>query len=327
MDKELLKRANEIVKENTDDLIPKEIIICSSSEGDYYKNIKKNIDVYLARAKSISEKIRCLESAIEGSFFFGKNRRAYKLKIKSFQAPLETIRKQLERWWLTYENNAPISVKVGNTSIGECVCFGLYECFVENYRNVKSKISWKVITKQNGRALLISNCVLDVVAYSFQQNGGWQTSGLRKWCQELYEKHFTNAEKQYILTTSVRTPDNENGYITADKIFCLSGREIKTYMPNTSARFTRLTQVADSRHITAWDCYAESVPRSRRLDGWWTRSLGKNQDSACCVLDHFTTEYRANTLGIPITESRAIYNDAFKKCPLGVRPAMWVKVE
>lgn len=326
MDKKLLEQALQIASESPNNDTIKALPIPSAPIADHYKAVYRNIKLFLDHDKILQNKYKCLNSALEelGSFG-GKNKKIINQRIESLKATMEPMHQQLLAWWTDYEN-CPISIKVGNTPVGDTVCFGYYECFKENYRNVMSKISWKVLAKTQGRALLISDRILDVVTYS-SSDGTWAKSRLREWCQKLYAKNFTNDERQYIFTTNVRTPDIQNGAITQDKIFCLSATEIQTYMPNTRDRFTEMTDCAKERHFTAWECWVECVPYGRRLDGWWTRSTGKSPRNASCVLDHFLTSHRANTLGIPINDSRKIYSEAFQDCPMGIRPALWVKIE
>ncbi len=327
MDKKLLEQAIQISSENPKKDEIKALEIPSSPTSEHYKAVYKNITLFLEHDKELQKKYKCLNLAIEKlGFFGGKNKKIIKKRIETLKETMEVIHKQLLSWWEEYEK-CPISIKVGNTSVGATVCFGSYRCFKENYKKIMSKISWKVLTKTQDRALLISDCVLDVISYSSLQYEAWPTCNLRKWCQDLYAKNFTNEERQYILTTNIRTPDNQHGNITTDKIFILSAAEIQKYMPTQSVRYTRLTQCAEDEHMLAWDCYEDVVPRGRRLDGWWTRTPGMNSQNAHCILDHFTTEYRAHSLGIPITKSRKIYNEALKICPMGIRPALWVKVE
>ena len=327
MDKKLLEQALQIASENPNNDPIKALPIPSAPIADHYKAVYRNIKLFLDHDKVLQNKYKCLNSALEGlGAFGGKNKKIINQRIETLKATMETMHQQLLSWWTDYEN-CPISIKVGNTPVGETVCFGYYECFKENYKKIMSKISWKVLTKLQDRALLISDCILDVTSYSSLQYEAWPTCNLRKWCQDLYAKNFTNAERQYIFTTNVRTPDNQYGTVTTDKIFILSATEIQKYMPTQSDRYTRLTQCAEDSHFTAWECFEDVVPHGRRLDGWWTRSPSNNPRNAACVLDHFTTQYRANSLGIPITESRKIHGEGLKICPMGIRPALWVKIE
>lgn len=327
MDKKLIEQALKIASENPNNDLIQAFPIPSASMVDHYKAIYRNIKLFLGHDTILQNKYKCLNLALEElGTFGGKNKKIINQRIESLKATMETMHRQLLEWWTDYEN-CPISVKVGNTSVGETVCFGYYECFKENYTQITSKISWKVLAKLQDRALLISDCILDVISYSYLQYEAWAGSNLREWCQNLYAKNFTNAERRYIFTTNVRTPDNQYGTITADKIFVLSATEIQKYMPNYRDKYTRLTQCAEDRHFTAWECYEDIVPRGRRLDGWWTRSPSNNLKNAACVLDHFTTQYRADSLGIPVTESREIYREGLKICPMGIRPALWVKIE
>jgi len=326
MEKNLLEQAMKIALENPNIDLIEALSIPQTPLAEHYKVEYKNILRFLEHDKVLQTKYKLLNSALEGlGVFDKKNKMIINKRIDSLKSTMEKMHQQLLIWWQDYEN-CPISIKVGNTPIGENVCFGYYECFVENYTNITSKIAWKVLVKLKDKALLISDCVLDFKSYSSLRYEDYENSNVRSWCKKLYANNFTNEERQYILTTSVRTPDVESGKITEDEIFILSATEVQKYMPTYEDRFTQATECAKDRHITVWDCYLAEIPYSRRVDGWWTRSFNNGQN-AYCVLDHFTTEYRAKSIGIKINTSRNLYNEALKICPMGVRPAMWVKVE
>ena len=327
MDKKLLEQALQIALENSNIDKVEELPIPSSPISDYYKAIYRNIKMFLERDKILQSKYKSLILALEElGTFSSKKKKIINQRIETLKATMEVVHKKLLQWWENYEN-CPVSIKVGNTPVGENVCFGYYECFIENKQKIMSKIAWKILAKLQDRALLVSDCILDLETYSSFQYESWSICSLRKWCQNLYAKNFTNAERQYILTANVRTPDNQYGTITLDKIFILSAEEISKYMPNYNDRRTKLTKCVEERQFLVWDVWRDDVPMGRRLDGWWTRTPGNNLKNATCVLDRFMTEHRANSFGIHSVDSRKIYSDALKICPMGIRPALWVKIE
>jgi len=323
MDKNILEKAMAIATETPSLDIPQEIALKYDGTNSYYKNVYKNIKLFLQQDRVLLDKLKCLEMVEKK--VRGKWRAAIKQRIDTIKSSLELIHSRLLQWWETYER-CPISIKVSNASVGENVCFGYYECFLENGKPIMSKIAWKVLFKSQNRALLISDLVLDLTPYSYD-GAPWATSNLRKWCQKLYANNFTGDEKKHIITANIRTPDVPGGAVTADNVFCLSSTEVQQYMPNDKSRKTSLTQALKDNLLIIWDCAADVVPMNRRSEGWWTRSLSNNSAFAVSVTDHFMSEHMANSLNIPITYSRKLNPDAFKACHLGVRPALWVRTE
>ena len=126
-------------------------------------------------------------------------------------------------------------LKVAN--VGDIVLFGVYEQDNDT-SNGKEDIEWRVLAKEDGRILLITDKALDCQRYNIEYIGGttWDRCTLRKWMNESFlndafsyneckqiQKTNVSAEKNPIYTTIPR------GNATADKVFLLSITEVEKY--------------------------------------------------------------------------------------------------
>lgn len=194
-------------------------------------------------------------------------------------------------------------------NIGDKVTLGSYP--QAKYTEEGAPIEWTVLDVQDGKALLISDKILESVRFNEKyQDTCWACSILRGWMNgEFFEKAFTDAEKAEILTTKVVTPDNEErgtkgGEDTEDKVFALSKEELEKYFADKESRRAQATPHCAEAGIYTYDETGYSI--------WWLRTSGYRQFAAS----------RVNTGG---GISDMIYDDI--KAHRGARPAIWVKVD
>lgn len=171
------------------------------------------------------------------------------------------------------------------------------------YVTINDSIKWIVLDydEKEGKALLFSEKILDGYPYSDSGlNDSWSDSKLRKFLnEEFYNKAFSNAEKNNILTTELKTvssSSDDKQDESNDKIFILSDEDIKNYYPDWKSRIGKMTSYA-----------AKSVPYDdgeKNTGSYWIR--GRNQ---------YVSGHNGN-----------MYWEWFRKDISGVRPAMWVKV-
>lgn len=97
----------------------------------------------------------------------------------------------------------------------------------------ESLISWRVLRREAGRALVLSERALAVLPYHRQlQETTWASSDLRHWLNTVFlPLSFSETEKALILPAAVATPDNPNfgssgGEVTEDRLFLLSVEEV-----------------------------------------------------------------------------------------------------
>ena len=175
------------------------------------------------------------------------------------------------------------------------VKFGNY--WQTNDKN-KEAIEWKVLAKENGKALLISKYALDCKPFNQSCcNITWEKCTLRKWLNsEFINNAFSEEEQQAIVLTKNKTNGSRT---TEDKIFLLSTEEALEYLPKKKRK---CTPTPYAKQHNAW--YGE-----HNTCCWWLSSPGNNQNSAAFVLNDGDVYYFGNYVN---------YDDC------AVRVAMWV---
>jgi hypothetical protein len=159
------------------------------------------------------------------------------------------------------------------------------------------QINWLVIAVQDGRALILSEDVLEQRAYHDTATAiTWEHSSLREFLNgSFYNTTFTEQEKEWIHETANLNSDNpENGTSggndTVDKIFLLSIDEVNEYMGDNAH-----INIRNARNVESW---------------WWLRSPGTRSDFATYVL----RDGRVYVYGSPVSGDG------------GVRPALWLNL-
>ncbi len=209
---------------------------------------------------------------------------------------------------------------------GDVVYLGKYEQDNDT-ENGKEDVEWIVLSKKDGKALLLSKYILMSKEYEkFKRDKWgnykvedvtWANSDMREWLNgTFYKKVFSKKESERIITTELSNEDNSKyntngGADTKDKMFLLSVGQAKKYFPNDSDRKAKGTKY-----------YKSKLDFSDRVRGrshnWWLRTPGK-YDSYVAAVDKSgeidKAGYSAALLSL---------NDAGAD---GVRPAMWVKIK
>ncbi len=180
--------------------------------------------------------------------------------------------------------------KLKSIKVGEAISYGSYK---EKYLN------WIVLKIQDGKAFIISSKTICNKPY--HKPGGdttWSECTLRKWLNNyFYNNSFSQVEKTRIIPSNLNNENNPQfktpgGEITTDNVFLLSIYEAKTYFANKRARFTGSM--------------------------WWLRSPGSIPSHAACIY----------TDGEIVLGGSKVYDDRVgHQNGLGVRPAMWIKLD
>ena len=97
-------------------------------------------------------------------------------------------------------------------SVGDHIAFGSYQqksipgtdTFETGF------IEWRVLDIQDGKALIITEYLLDTTVYNYDMTDvTWETSSLRKWLNSnFYDTAFSDSEKNLIQTTKINNVDN-----------------------------------------------------------------------------------------------------------------------
>lgn len=190
---------------------------------------------------------------------------------------------------------------------GDRITFGRYEQD-NDPSNGEEPIEWRVLDREGGRLLVISEYALDRQNYNpWMEDVTWETCQLRTWLNDSFLNiAFTAAEQTMIPTVTVVNDDNpaygtDGGNDTQDRVFLLSISEAKRYFADNRDRQTVPTAYAAARG-------ADSLGLG--LCMWWLRSPGCDQPGAVCVRN-----------------GGDIFDSGFSVCSAApaVRPVLWIE--
>ncbi|MFO7636127.1 MAG: DUF6273 domain-containing protein [Clostridia bacterium] len=193
--------------------------------------------------------------------------------------------------------------------IGSIITFGSYHSSYRHLRITpesveKVPVRWRVLAVENGKALLISNQIIDFQVYHEEyESVTWETCSLREWLNnDFFHKAFSQEEQNLIVPTSLHHPDNTRynttgGRDTTDRIFLLSMEEAQNYFMLFGRR---------ARIVASLRQYY-----SRRNANWWLRTPGGRHVTATVV----------SSLGIIDAPGLEVNTS------LGIRPAFWLDLE
>ena len=202
--------------------------------------------------------------------------------------------------------NACEITSVNQISVGDHLTFGTYEQDGD-ISNGAEPIEWRVLAVENGRALLITEKLLDYVQYDEKYaDVTWENCTLRIWMNQIfYNISFDSIEQNKISETTNTNDDNpihksDGGNATKDKVFALSISEVKDFFSSYDSRIAFTTVYA---HGKSYDVSDHSAI-------WWLRSPGSNNLNAASV--SYTGEVTDYGLTVNIKG-------------IAVRPAIWVQ--
>ena len=202
--------------------------------------------------------------------------------------------------------------ELGSVSVGDHFTFGSYP---QGANGEEQPIEWRVLAVENGKALVISEKLLDCVPYNETYTDvTWETCTLREWMNhDFISKAFSSNEQAKISTVTIHNPDNpdygtKGGNATQDKIFALSIDEAKKYFGSDDERMAAPTDYAKIQ-----GCYVEddSLPNGEKTGWWWLRSPG------------FFSNYAADVDIDGYINQHGLYVD-FNF--VAVRPAFWLNL-
>ena len=211
-------------------------------------------------------------------------------------------------------------------TVGDTVHFGQYD--------------WRVLDVQNGKALLLSEDIVEQRAYNDEDTDiTWETCTLRAYLNGEFYENFSEEDRARIALTRNENPDNTwgtfdgkrfntpGGNPTNDYIFLLSVPEVLKYYPGQKPHkdsygneyyyeedvrlVETISNYVDSDGYT-YNYYEEDGRLVSRFSNygssWWLRSPGDGQNSAADV----------RTFGIVYLLGCFVHEVG------DVRPALWV---
>ena len=110
--------------------------------------------------------------------------------------------------------------------VGDKIPFGKYP---QGANGEVQPLMWRVLAVESGRALLITDDLIDAVRYNEKyKDVTWETCSLRKWMNnDFLHAAFSSEEQAQIATVTHQNPDNpfydtKGGKPTEDRLFALS---------------------------------------------------------------------------------------------------------
>ncbi len=198
-------------------------------------------------------------------------------------------------------NNIVSNVQIlANAQVGGQVAFG-------NYGG--ESVVWDVLAVEGGKALLMTDKVVDAVAFNATNGVTYAESDLAVWLNGDFKSEAFSADEaaKIDVTSAVATPMNPTyateGGADSDGIFVLSWQEYRMYCTTDSTKRAEATDFAKSN--------GASVDIQMGTSGYWLRTMGKDTTRACYV-----TYYGG------IAEDGVLQMSDY----VGVRPAMWVTI-
>ena len=201
---------------------------------------------------------------------------------------------------------------LAQAKVGDIITFGSYEQDNNRY-NGQEPITWRVLAKENGRLLVVSEYGLENRQYHHSYSAvTWETCYLRSWLNSsFYNDAFSELEKTLIPLSTVKAEinpvyGNPPGNDTQDYVFLLSTSEADKYFSSDWDRRCEPTRYATS----TGQAYLDSVYHD--YGWWWLRNVGELLQDACCVNTDGRIDYKDGS----VNNTSAI-----------VRPAMWIEYE
>ena len=103
-------------------------------------------------------------------------------------------------------------------------------------------ISWRILSRNNGKLLLVSNFALDVKKFDEKSNN-YENSSIRKWLNtDFYNYAFSSDEKLIMQNNQISTK-------VCDKVFLLSTKDLK----NNEYGFDNFSEKSFSRQVDGTD--------------------------------------------------------------------------
>ena len=184
---------------------------------------------------------------------------------------------------------------INQLSVGQHVTFGTYEQDGDE-SNGTEPIEWRILVITDGKALLISEYILDCKLYNSTVRAvTWSSCTLRLWLNnDFYDSVFNSNEQSKIALTS-----DSN-----DRVFLLDRRDL-TYFSSQSDKIAYATDYAENNGLL--------VDKAKR--GRWFLSSA----------EEYSYRNETNVYAVSEIGTQVIYS--VDTDYIGVRPAMWVEIQ
>ena len=201
-----------------------------------------------------------------------------------------------------------------NLRVGDKIPFGRYP---QGANGEIEPLMWRVLAVESGRALLITDKLIDCVRYhETDTKVTWETCSLRRWMNNVFiNKAFSNSEQILIATVTILNLERglfglKEGNSTTDKIYALSINEAKKYFHNDNDRMAAPTDYAKKCGVWISEYYL--LKDDKKTGWWWLRSPGLYRNGSAYV----------NSGGDICQDGALVISVA-----IAVRPALWLKFD
>ena len=252
---------------------------------------------------------------------------------------------------------------IKDAQVGDQVVFGKYEQDI-CLSNGADPIVWNVLEIKDGKALLLSDKVIDDHAFNNTQGDTtWETSSLRAFLNnDFYNDVFTDEEKAMIVSTHNENKSYtdylssywlENSYIeynninnvnngndTDDKVFVLDLGEIRQYLGNEDGYYPTFASQENGPkdYLNTWTKFGINFDYaaggriskpSEAIVRWSGVGFSTyHQDPAKHYANYWVrTMADNNQRAIAINDIGAFISFPVTANNVGVRPAIWVEVK
>lgn len=194
--------------------------------------------------------------------------------------------------------------------VGDRIFFGSYS---QGAEGEKQELSWIILEVDEDYALITTEYVIDTMPFSDEGVIQWENSDIRNWLNSEFKgEAFSEEEKSRIMCFEIENENNpeyntDGGHDTDDELFLLSIDDVSDYFGKIDKK-----------------CYATPYALEKGVNQgsndyvtYWLRSPGS--------MDIIGTEpgYAAN---IDFTGAVKYYGNDVTFEGIGIRPAMWIKV-
>ena len=250
------------------------------------------------------------------------------------------------------------SVAIKDAEIGDLVCLGNFE--INPYNETTEPIFWRVIDKQDGKLLILSDKLLDSFSFNYDpelvksDNGKvtWENCSLREFLNnEFLEMQFTKEEQALVQTVinenkaaneellkqwgsfedrdgkpySEQTmQDMKDGPDTEDKVFLLSYQEILKYFGEPNEEYDGRSDYPFTamKANPKWKALITQAVEYNAV-GYYDRD---NFCGAWMTRTMSTAKNEPHALVTYITSEGQVFNN-FTYDQMFIRPAMWISQE
>ncbi|MBQ8828097.1 MAG: DUF4366 domain-containing protein [Clostridia bacterium] len=189
--------------------------------------------------------------------------------------------------------------------VGDKLTIGTYEQD-NNSDNGKEAVSWIVLDAREGKALVISEKILDCRVFHKSSVAAWSSSDVRAWLNgTFYSEVFSDSEKSYVQLRKISNVSTVTvgDRFTEDRLFLLSVTEANAY-----------NDILDKAgNISTAYAVSKGLFTEEGNGYWWLRTAGAD-DKHTAMVNPDGSVYKSGCIASYLNMG-------------GIRPAMWIDLK